>query len=65
MAAGRTPGELAGAFGAVLVSAGSKNKNDPKELLEYLLSLDVTFVRDLLDVAKVVNLQMRAQVAHP
>ena len=53
MAAGRSPGELADAFGSVLVSQGSKNKNDPKEMLEKLLSLDVTFVRDLLDASKV------------
>lgn len=52
MAAGRSPGELADAFGSVLVSQGSKNKNDPKEMLEKLLSLDVTFVRDLLDASK-------------
>ena len=55
MAAGRSPGELADAFGSVLVSQGSKNKNDPKEMLEKLLSLEVTFVRDLLDASKVKN----------
>ena len=40
MAAGRTPGELAGAFGAVLVSAGSKNNkqriDDPFIIIYYL-----------------------------
>ena len=49
--AGRLPGELAGAFGDVIVSAGSNNRNDPKELTEKLIRLGAGFYKELMDTA--------------
>ena len=42
------PGELAGAFGGVIVSSGCRNRNDPKELCEKLLSLSPQFFNDMM-----------------
>lgn len=47
--AGRLPGELAGAFGQVIVSSGYRNINDPKELVEKLITLPAEFYNKMME----------------
>jgi hypothetical protein len=49
--AGRLPGELAGAFGDVIVSAGANNRNDPKELTEKLILIEAEFYIKMMEIA--------------
>lgn len=49
--AGRLPGELAGAFGNVIVSQGCNNRNDPKELTEKLILIGAQFYNQMMDTA--------------
>ena len=46
---GRLPGELSCAFGSVVVGAGFRNKNDPKELIQKLIELDGNFFDEILN----------------
>ena len=55
--AGRLPGELADAFGTVLVSPGARNRNDPKELCEKLILLDAQFYVTMMEAASVKRVQ--------
>lgn len=52
--AGRLPGELAGAFGCVIVTPGSKNRNDCDELCEKLIQLPAEFYTGLMET-EVIN----------
>merc|ERR1712142_7270 len=55
--AGRLPGELADAFGTVIVSPGARNRNDPKELCEKLILLDAQFYVTMMEAASVKRVQ--------
>lgn len=46
---GRLPGELSCSFGSVVVGAGFRNKNDPKELIQKLIELDGNFFDEILN----------------
>ena len=46
---GRLPGELSCAFGSVVVGAGFRNKNDPRELIQKLIELDGNFFDEILN----------------
>ena len=47
---GRSPAELACAFGSVVCSSGYRNKDDPKEVIQKLIELDSEFYNQILCV---------------
>jgi len=47
--AGRLPGELSCCFGSVVVSEGSRNKNDPKELIQKMIELPASFYQGVIN----------------